>query len=128
MDAGFFIHSLNGFPMMYVKPVLESIGIQGILKIAEGKSRGCEFREVVAYCENAQQEPKLFTRVVKGTLSDKPLGEMSDRHWSELALIFIPEDETYTMAAMNNNEFSKFLIRVEEDSHFAQFAKFYTQA
>jgi XTP/dITP diphosphohydrolase len=127
MDAGFFIDSLNGFPMMYVKPVLESIGIEGILKIAEGKERDCEFKEIVAYCDNTEHEPKLFTRIVRGTLSQKPTGTMDDKHWSELALIFIPEGESTTMADMDDAAYELFRHRVEANSHFEKFAQFYSK-
>src|SRR5690606_32250054 len=114
MDAGFFIHSLNGFPMMYVKPVLQSIGIEGLLKLTEGKSRTCEFREVLAYVDRAGMKPKLFISTVKVTLALKPSGVMHDKHWSELTLVFIPEFEKKTMADMNNEEFMDFRKNIEQ--------------
>ncbi|WP_425449306.1 non-canonical purine NTP pyrophosphatase [Dethiothermospora halolimnae] len=50
MDAGFFIEELNGFPRAYVNHTLDTIGIEGILKLMEGKeNRGCEFKECLAY-------------------------------------------------------------------------------
>ena len=127
MDAGFFIHSLNGFPMMYVKPVLQTIGIEGLLRLVEGKQRECEFREVLCFIDDGEGEPTFFTRIVKGSLAEKPNGMMHDKHWSELALIFIPENESKTMAAMNVEEYAQFRKGREEDSHFEQFGKFYTK-
>lgn len=127
MDAGFFIDSLNGFPMMYAKPVLETIGIEGLLKLTENKKRECEFKEIVCFIDSLENEPVLFTRVVKGTLSHKPQGKMNDNHWSELALVFIPENETRTMAAMDEITYSRFRQKVEENSHFEQFGKYYSQ-
>lgn len=127
MDAGFFIDSLNGFPMMYVKPVLQTIGVEGLLKLTEGKQRGCAFKEILCYTDNSKSDPKSFTRIVKGTLALKSDGVMQGKHWSELALIFIPEHATKTMAAMDEREYVKFREQVDGDSHFEQFAKFYSQ-
>ena len=36
-DTGFWIDELNGFPKAYVHFCLETIGINGILKLMEGK-------------------------------------------------------------------------------------------
>lgn len=123
---GFFIHSLNGFPMMYVKPVLQAIGIRGILKLVKGNKRDCEFREVLSFSDSLHATPKIFIRVVKGTLAHNISGEMSDTHWSELALVFIPENETKTMADMNETEYTAFRKAFEKDSHFEQFGKYYS--
>lgn len=127
MDAGFFIHSLNGFPMMYVKSALQTIGIRGILKLTEGERRECEFREVLSFADSLHSEPKIFVRVVKGLLAKDISGKMSDKHWSELALVFIPENETKTMADMDEGEYAAFRKRFEKDSHFEQFGKYYSE-
>lgn len=125
MDAGFFIYSLKGFPMMYVKPILQTIGIEGILKLVEGRSRGCEFREVLCFLDHSENKPKFFTRIVKGTLAHEKSGKMHDKHWSELALIFIPDGFSKTMASMDDSEYALFRKSVESNSHFEQFGKFY---
>ncbi len=127
MDAGFFIYSLNGFPVMYVKSVLQTIGIEGLLRLTEGKKRECEFREVLCFTNSSNKKPIFFIRIVKGSLAYKPSGDMNDKHWSELALIFIPENEKKTMAAMNDREYARFRKRAEEESHFEQFGKFYSK-
>ena len=38
IDTGFYIHSLNGFPKTFVNLALETIGVEGILRLVEGKS------------------------------------------------------------------------------------------
>lgn len=126
MDAGFFIHSLNGFPMMFTNFILETIGVEGIIKLVEDKDRSCEFREVLCYCDSLRTKPKLFKRIVKGSISNKPSGRVKSYHWSKLALIFIPEGEEKTMAEMTKKEFMDFRKRVDRNSHWEQFAKFYS--
>jgi XTP/dITP diphosphohydrolase len=123
MDAGFFIPSLGGFPMMFTNFVLDTIGIDGILKLVDGKNRNCEFREVLCYYDNIRL--KLFKRIVKGKIAKAPRGKVKPYHWSKLFLIFIPEGETKTIAQMSKQEFMNFRKRVNKNSHWEQFAKFY---
>ena len=72
LDSGFYIHSLNGFPKTYVNFVLKTIGIEGILKLVEGKERKCEFRNCLAYMDDSLEEPKFFKLKVRGSLSEGP--------------------------------------------------------
>jgi XTP/dITP diphosphohydrolase len=127
MDAGFFVGSLNGFPMMFTNFVLETIGLEGILRLTEGKDRNCEFREVLAYIESSRKKPKVFTRIVKGTLSKNIAGDLKTYHWSKLALVFIPDKEKKTMAEMTEKEFSIFRKRVDKHSHWEQFGEYYSK-
>ena len=127
MDAGFFVPSLNGFPKMFTNFVLETIGVEGIIKLVNGKNRNCEFREVLCYCDDIRKKPKLFERIVKGKISKKPLGKVKSYHWSKLALIFIPEGERKTMAKMTKKEFMNFRKRVDKNSHWEQFGKFFSK-
>src|SRR3989338_301292 len=76
LDAGFYIQALNGFPRAFVNFTLETIGLEGILRLVEGKSRSCEFRNCLAYMDNKLKEPRLFLSTVKGKLSEKPIGIM----------------------------------------------------
>ena len=68
----------------------------------------------------------MFRRIVKGEISEKPLGKVRPYHWSKLALIFIPENENKTMAEMTKEEFMNFRKRVDINSHWEQFGKFYS--
>lgn len=118
IDAGFYIHSLNGFPRAFVNFALETIGNEGILKLVDGKSRGCEFRECLAYMDNLLKEPKYFTRRICGFLSDKPRGLMQKHLWSRLGLIFIPENGNKTLAEMTLDEYKNWKeIPGEKNSH-----------
>lgn len=125
MDAGFFIHSLNGFPMMFTNFALNTIGVEGIVRLIVGKDRACEFREALCYCSSSHEKPKLFRRVVRGKISRKPLGKIKSHNWSKLALIFIPEGEKKTMAQMTKKEFADFREKIEKNSHWEKFAKFF---
>jgi XTP/dITP diphosphohydrolase len=104
IDAGFYIYELNGFPRAFVNFSLETIGLEGILKLVENKSRGCEFRECLAYMDQTLEEPKYFITHVKGQLADTQRGSMQKHLWSKLGLIFIPEGSEKTLAEMSYDE------------------------
>ncbi len=127
MDAGFFVPSLNGFPMMFTNFVLGTIGNEGILKLVEDKDRACGFKEVLCYQESAHKKPRLFKRVVEGRLAHGPRGRVKPYHWSKLALIFIPKSEKKTMAEMTGREFAAFRKTVDNRSHWEQFGEFYSK-
>lgn len=105
LDAGFYINSLNGFPRAFVNFSLETIGLEGILKLVEEKERVCEFRHCLAYKENAVYSPNTFISRVEGTLSNNVRGEMQKHLWSKLSLIFIPKGHDKTLAEMNYDEY-----------------------
>lgn len=99
MDAGFYIDAINGFPRAFVNFALETIGIAGMLKLV-GDDRRCEFRECVAYIDERLATPKFFIAHIRGTLATEPRGQLHEGHWSDLALVFIPEGRTTTLAEM----------------------------
>ncbi|HII29696.1 TPA: hypothetical protein HA317_01375, partial [Candidatus Woesearchaeota archaeon] len=123
IDAGFYIHALGGFPRAYVNFALKTIGITGILKLAQGIDRACAFRHYIAFVDKHLPEPRLFRSDVEGMLAEKPRGEMRDYLWSELSLIFIPEGKAKTMAEMTPSEYLAWREELHENSHVAQFAR-----
>jgi XTP/dITP diphosphohydrolase len=104
IDAGFYIDSIHGFPRAFVNFVLETIGVEGILKLVEGKPRGCEFRECLAYMDSTLKEPKYFVMHIRGTLASGERGSMQKHLWSVLGLIFIPDGSDKTLAEMSYDE------------------------
>ncbi len=107
VDAGFYIDELNGFPKAFVNFALETIGIDGILRLIDGKNRDCEFRECLAYMDQSLKEPEYIITHVRGQLAENPRGVMQNHLWSKLSLIFIPKGTEKTLAEMSHNEYLK---------------------
>lgn len=126
MDAGFFIPALNGFPGMFVNFTLQTIGLEGLLALVKGKNRRCEFHEVLCYHGGSRSGLRIFERVVRGRLSRTPQGKMQPHHWSALALVFVPEGFRRTMAAMTEGEYERFRVKVDRDSHWVRFGRYFT--
>ena len=74
LDTDFRIDELNGFPRAFVNFSLDTIGIDGILKLMEGKkNRKCAFNECLAYYDGKEihyfygKHPRKFIRKSTGT-------------------------------------------------------------
>ena len=103
LDTGFFIEELNGFPRAFVNFALDTIGIEGILKLMSGvKNRSCCFNECLAYHDGTQIH--YFYGRSPGNLSTEIRGKDRDEKWSDLWYIFIPDNFQKTLAEMDTQE------------------------
>ena len=100
LDTDFRIDELNGFPRAFVNFSLETVGIQGILKLMEDKSnRKCAFNECLAYHDGKDRKEK----------------------WSDLWYIFKPEGFEKTLAEMDEKEREN---RKDVDGSYSAMEKF----
>ena len=103
LDTGFFIEALNGFPRAFVNFALDTIGIEGILKLMEGKqNRSCRFTECLSYYDG--KEVHQFMGKHEGTLTEERLGNDTDKKWSDLWYIYKPCGYDKTLAQMSEDE------------------------
>ena len=65
MDSGLFIDELNGFPGVYTKYVLDTIGINRIVQLLGGAARAYTQRTITYFDGN---KPQIFTLKLHGTL------------------------------------------------------------
>ena len=125
LDCGFWIDELNGFPRAFVNFALETFGIQGILKLMEGKdNRKCRFTECLSYYDG--NELKQFMGYHEGFLSEKVLGKDTSDKWSELWYIYIPYGYDKTLAQMTEEEREN-RIRNKSVNSMEEFAKWYEE-
>lgn len=123
LDAGFFIDALKGFPKAYVNHALDTIGIEGILKLMENvPDRYCEFRSCLAYYDGETME--FFESKSPGTLAEGIRGEDNEHKWSDLWYIFIPNNFDKTLAEFNEEDFEKY-NKIKEDSCMKKFGAWY---
>jgi len=89
-DAGFFVENpLNGFPGVYSKYVLNTIGNKGILDlIGDNNETKAHFNAVIALYFQPMNENFIFEGVVEGKVAKKIRG----RGGFGFDPIFIPED------------------------------------
>jgi len=106
-DSGLFIDSLNGFPGPYTRYVYETIGIDGVLKLIEGKDRDATFVSVVGIWY--QNNIKTFVGTIRGTIAEEPRGKNGFAY----DVVFIPEGEKRTFAEMNREEKNRYSHRAK---------------
>ena len=123
LDSGFWIDELNGFPKAFVNFVLDSIGIEGILKLMQGKeNRKCKFTECLSYYNG--KELHQFMGKHEGTLTNEILGTDTDKKWSDLWYIFKPYGYDKTLAQMTEKEREE-RKRFKSVNSMSEFAKWY---
>lgn len=72
MDAGLFVESLGGFPGVYTKYVIDTIGAAAVAKLVAAGSPDAYVQRTVIYFDG--QTPKVFTSKTHGKLVDTPRG------------------------------------------------------
>lgn len=103
LDAGFFIKELNGFPRAFVNFALDTIGIDGILKLMDGvEDRSCAFKECLTYYDGVNV--LYFHGTHAGTLTTEKRGQDTGKNWSDLWYVFIPDGYDKTLAQMSDEE------------------------
>ena len=103
MDSGFWIDALNGFPRAFVNFSLDTLGIDGILKLMEGKeNRACRFTECLSYYDG--KNLYQFDGKHEGEISKEILGKDTAKKWSDLWYIYKPKGYDKTLAEMSDEE------------------------
>ena len=123
MDSGFWIDALNGFPKAFVNFSLDTIGIDGILKLMDGKeNRACRFVECLSYYDG--KELHQFMGRHEGSIAKEILGNDTNKKWSDLWYIYKPQGYNKTLAEMTDEEREN-RTRYESVNAMTEFAKWY---
>ena len=124
LDSGFFIKTLNGFPRAYVNHMLDTIGIDGILKLMrDEENRECEFRSCLAYYDG--EEMRFFESRSPGVIAERIRGSENENKLSDLWYLFIPRHFHKTLAEFDEQDFMEY-SRVKEDSGMKKFGEWYS--
>ena len=73
MDSGLFIDELGGFPGIYTKYVLDTIGIDRIIQLLGGAARAYTQRTITYFDGD---KPQTFTLKLHGALLKEPHGNI----------------------------------------------------
>ena len=125
-DSAFCIDELHGFPGPYIKYVLETVGIDGILQLASRlKSRRCHFVSALAYID-ARGIPEIFVERGKdGQLATVSARENTEEAWSELWRIFIPHGAKNPLSALTQEEREAVWDSWRKQSKFVEFGQWH---
>lgn len=125
LDSGFYIPSFPqkpNFPGAFVKrELLEKMGIDSMLEFMKDvDDRQCYFKECLAYYDG--NCIKKFFGYCYGSLATQKLGDDCAKKWSDLWYVFIPKDNTKTLAQMTKQQQDD-CLDLAYDSAFIKFAK-----
>lgn len=124
-DSGFYIRALKGFPKVYVNLALDTIGIDGIMKLMDGmEDRHCEFRTCTSYYDGTIM--KSFESFSLGDISKVIESKDRDEQWSALWHIYVPKNFDKCLALFSKEDFAE-LDKIKEKSCMVKFKEWYTR-
>jgi non-canonical purine NTP pyrophosphatase (RdgB/HAM1 family) len=116
-DSSFHIAALGGFPGPYIKFMLSTIGIEGIMNFMEGKhDRSAYFLSSLVYIDAAGNEHVFEDESYTGTLAKKIVEVKHPRAWGDLHKVFIPTGTNKVLAELSDEE--KDATNKENDSYY----------
>ncbi|PID31571.1 hypothetical protein CR983_00295 [Candidatus Saccharibacteria bacterium] len=108
MDSGLFVEALRGFPGVYTKYALDTIGIANIIRLLDSNTNAYTQR-TVTYFDGI--EPTTFTLKVPGHLSTQPRGD-NGRDYDKY---FVVDGADKTIAEMSTVEKTEITAKVWRD-------------
>lgn len=104
-DGGLEIEALNKFPGVYVRYILDSIGIDGILKLMEGvENRTCNFVSTATFVDKDGNVHQFDRDPGFGLIVEEKRTEKSEFAWSDLWYIFYKPEFEKTLSEMSKEE------------------------
>jgi XTP/dITP diphosphohydrolase len=123
-DSAFHITALNNFPGPYIKYISDTIGAEGLLKLMGGvEDRTCYVEQAITYIEREHTMRTFVKRGKTATIAKELAPRLSDQAWGVLWKIYIPHWSTKTLSEITKEEIELHERDKEDDSEFAQFAK-----
>lgn len=98
-DSGLFVRSLGGFPGVYSNYAFRTVGLNGLLRLVEGRPRQATFAAVIGW-RAADGTTRLFRGEAEGHLSPRALGHGG----FGFDPIFVPRGSRKTFAELSPEE------------------------
>lgn len=125
-DGGFSIFELKGFPGVYTKYILKTLGADGILKLMQGiENRTAKFISVATFVNN---EGKVFQFEREGgefEISKEKVDIQSPFAWSELWKIIYLKEYNKNLCELSESEVYEYYGRIGSNGSIQKFVKWY---
>jgi XTP/dITP diphosphohydrolase len=122
-DSGFCVDALRGFPGPSTRYALETIGAEGLLRLAAPLSdRSCRFVAALVYMDAAGVAQVFTDDRGVGTLARESDATPCDDAWSDLWRIFIPAGSSRPLSALPAAEREALWALWRSHSVYAQLA------
>ncbi|HMS93239.1 MAG TPA: non-canonical purine NTP pyrophosphatase [Candidatus Saccharibacteria bacterium] len=121
-DSSFHITALNGFPGPYIKPMLQTVGIGGILRLMEGyDDRSAAFISSLVYIDKDGIEHIFDDDPYTGTVALAASTKKKAGAWSDLHQIFIPTGCDKVLAELSRDQHTN--VQPERVDSYTKFAE-----
>ena len=121
-DSSFHIAALGGFPGPYIKYMLTTIGVEGIIDFMRGKKeRRAYFLSSLVYIDELGKPTSFDGAPYEGVITHEIDNVTDESAWSDLYKIFIPVRSDKTLARMTHDD----RARIDKDrvSAYASFCE-----
>lgn len=122
-DSSFHISALGGFPGPYIKYMLETVGVEGIMKFMSGQTdRSAYFMSSLVFIDESGHEHEFHGQDEKGTIVEEMDSYDHPSAWSDLWKIFAPPGQTKTYSQMTDAELQAHRRKDMKTNAYRQFA------
>ena len=125
-DGGFSVFELKGFPGVYTKYVLKTLGADGILKLMQGVSnRAAKFVSVATF---VNEDGTLFQFEREGgefEISKEQVDIQSPFAWSELWKIIYLKEYNKNLCELSEQEVSEYYGKAGANGSIQKFVNWY---
>jgi len=121
-DGGLEIDALKGFPGVYVRYILDTIGAQGLVKLMEGEEdRTCRFASTTSFVDKNGELHQFESSGNEGQIVTKMRTTHSPYAWSDIWYIFYKPEFDKTLSEMTEEELYR---NTQEEGDSSSLSKF----
>lgn len=108
-DSSFHITVLRGFPGPYIKFMLSTVGVDGIIEFMQGKTdRSAYFLSSLVFIDEKGKEHVFSDQPYQGTITDEiDRSPAVTTIWSDLYYIFKPDGSDKVLAHMTHEDHAR---------------------
>ncbi len=123
-DGGFEVETLNGFPGVYTKFMLTTIGVDGLLDLMKGKSnRKAKFVSCTTYIDENGKVHQFDRIGGEGLITQEKSKNKSDIAWSDIWYVFYEENLGKTFADCSEDEIMNYYSQPTQKSSLVIFSE-----
>lgn len=118
-DTGYAIEALDGFPGALLKDTLDSIGIEGLLRLMEGADDRDAAYVSTAVLVDTDGEAHAFTYHDTGTVARRP-GPPDRLDWGAVMRLHVPDGYETPLSSMDAATFQQYTDGLDGEDHISQ--------
>lgn len=127
-DGGFSIGTLKGFPGVYTKYILQTIGPEGILKLMNGvEDRFAKFISTATFIDESGNVQQFHRKGGEVSIAKNVSSVKSPWAWSDLWKIIYIESVGKTMSEMSEEEVNQYYSKGKAEGSLNIFANWFVE-